>query len=141
MLLICIEIKTKSSANGSRYPDGSLPSRNNKYSLLYEFASGIMDNDELAVMADLLKYDMLLRDNVKTYPAFMEPSAKMREDARRYVEKGRTKAEHVEIFNLDVPHYIKTGDIIKKETPVHFDYLTRTIMDNNASVRIMEDLQ
>lgn len=125
----------------NRYPDGSLPSRNNKYSLLYEFASGIMDNDELAVMADLLKYDMLLRDNVKTYPAFMEPSAKMREDARRYVEKGRTKAEHVEIFNLDVPHYIKTGDVIKKETPVHFDYLTRTIMDNNASVRIMEDLQ
>ena len=125
----------------NRYPDGSLPSRNNKYSLLYEFASGIMDNDELAVMADLLKYDMLLRDNVKTYPAFMEPSDKMREDARRYIEKGRTKAEHVEIFNLDVPHYIKTGDIIKKKTPVHFDYLTRTIMDNNASVRIMEELQ
>lgn len=124
------------------YKDGSLPSRNDKYRILYEFASESLNEGERIVLADLLKYDMLLRDNAKSMPEFMEASAEFKEKARNYLPKGKlTKAEHIEIFNLDVTRFYETGEINIMETPVHFDYLIRTSMDNNGSVRIMEETQ
>ena len=115
-----------------RYADGSLPSKNAKYELLYDYAENVLNSEELRIFKELLKYDMYLRDNVKNMPECIE--------SRQYYGAGKpTKAEHMEIFDIDVFDYGKTGIINERRIVVHFDYLHRTAIDNNAYVRILEE--
>ena len=118
----------------SLYPMGSLPSRNAKYELLYEFALGNSRTEE-SVIVELLKYDMLCRDNLKALPYFIEYDANEAIKARKlWSDTKLTKAEHVEIFKIDIMEYIKSGRILQGEYPLHFDYLNRDGLTNNATI-------
>ncbi len=116
----------------ARYHDGSLPSRTDRYRLLYDFAAERLGENETGIMAELLKYDMLLRDNAKNMPDFMRPNP---------AGKRLTKAEHAEVFSLNVAEYVKSGKIVPEATTVYFNYLNREKTDNNATVKIMEETE
>ena len=51
-----------------RYSDGSLPSRNGKFELLYDFAGDYLNEHDMMVFGEMLRFDMYLRDNVKSLP-------------------------------------------------------------------------
>ena len=119
-----------------KYPSGSLPSRNAKYELLYEFASGYLNDKELAVMTQLLKYDMLTGDNLKSLPAFLKPDYEAAAEARSLIpERKLTKAEHIEIFDIDVPEYVNSGRIMYGKYPLYFNYLKRDALTNKAFIK------
>lgn len=122
-----------------RYLMGSLPSRNDKYRLLYDFSKDFCNEEELKCFSELLKYDMLLRDNLKSPPDFIHmDNGRNIEASRMFDDKKLTKAEHVEVFNVNVAHYINTGNILVEEFPMYFNYLNRDVLTGNALVKIIE---
>lgn len=120
----------------NKYPSGSLPSRIAKYELLYEFAKSYLNENELLVLTQLLKYDMLTGDNLKSLPVFIEPDYESAAIARSLIpERKLTKAEHVEIFDIDVPEFVNTGKIVYGKFPLYFNYLQRNAMTNKAFIK------
>lgn len=118
-----------------RYPMGSLPGRNDKYRLLYDYGAETLETEELEVFRELLKYDMLSRDNLKSPPDFIHMNVDMNLKARRlFGDKKLTKAEHVEVFGINIPHYISTGEVVTGEFPMYFNYLERDVLTGNAIV-------
>lgn len=122
-----------------RYKDGSLPSRNGKFELLYEFAAVRLDKDNLKHFSQLLRFDMYLRENVKALPGCFEFDKDKATAARCFSgERKLTKAEHIEIFEINPLLYEKEGVIKEEKTIVYFDYLNRKF-DNNANTRHLEE--
>ncbi len=119
-----------------RYPLGSLPSRNAKYELFYSFVSERLSKDEQTILAELLKYDMLCKDNLKSYPNFIAPDYETAARARMLIpDRKLTKAEHMEIFKINVLEYLRTGIIEEGEFPIYFNYLERDNLTNNATIK------
>lgn len=119
-----------------KYPSGSLPSRNAKYELLYEFAANYLGENELLILTQLLKYDMLTVDNLKSLPKFIDADYEKAAMARSLIpERKLTKAEHVEIFDIDVLEFVKSGKIVYGEFPLYFNYLQKDALTNKAFIK------
>ena len=122
-----------------RYPMGSLPDKNGKYRLLYDYAGDFLTEQELEVFGELLKYDMLLRDNLKSPPDFIKMDNALNIIASRALrDKKLTKAEHVEVFLVDVLRYLKNGELVKGKFPIYFNYLNRDALTGNAEIQQIE---
>ena len=124
-----------------KYPSGSLPSRNGKYELVYEFFTQFEQIDE-GYLVELLKYDMLCRDNLKSLPYFIKQDNETAIRARKlWPGEKMTKAEHIEIFKIDIQKYINSGVIQEGEFPLHFDYLNRDALTNNATIITITEME
>lgn len=118
-----------------RYPMGSLPGRNDKYRLLHDYGAELLNATKLEYFKEFLKYDMLCRDNLKSPPDFIHMNVEKNLSARRLLgDKKLTKAEHVEVFGINIPHYISTGNVITGEFPMYFNYLDRDVLTGNAII-------
>lgn len=119
----------------NEYPNGSLPSKNGKYELLYRFGCGYLDDKRIKYLGELLKFDMFCRENIKSLPSFLKFD-KVKSDKAGEYAGGRklTKAEHIEIFDIDIPYFMEAGVIREKETAIHFDYMHRDNLFNNALI-------
>ena len=116
-----------------RYAAGSLPSKNGKYELIYDFASDNLNDSDMHIFSELLRFDMYLRENFKNLPSCYSYDKEMAALARNYSgERKLTKAEHIEIFDIN-PISLKAG-----RTVIYFDYLNR-LFDNNAKIKILEE--
>ena len=119
-----------------KYQMGELPGRNDKYRLLYDFGAKHMNGEELEVFSELLKYDMLLRDNLKSPPDFIHMDNNRNISAsRNFRDKKLTKAEHIEVFTIDVENFLKIGSIVTGEFPIYFNYLNRDVLTGNAHTK------
>lgn len=119
-----------------RYPSGSLPSRNAKYELFYDFMKDKISSEESMILGELLKFDMLCKDNLKAFPNFIVPDYDMAARARMLIpDRKLTKAEHMEIFNIDVLKFLHSDIISEGEFPIYFNYLERDNLTNNATIK------
>lgn len=122
-----------------RYSDGSLPSRNGKFELLYDFAGDYLNEHDMMVFGEMLRFDMYLRDNVKSLPECFAFNKDESLRAKRYSgEHKLTKAEHIEIFKINPVEYRDNGNVVCGDTVIYFDYLIRDY-DNNATIKILEE--
>lgn len=122
-----------------RYSDGSLPSRNGKFELLYDFAGDYLNEHDMMVFGELLRFDMYLRDNVKSLPECFAFNKDESLRAKKYSgEHKLTKAEHIEIFKINPVEYRDNGNVVCGDTVIYFDYLIRDY-DNNATIKILEE--
>ena len=120
-----------------KYPSGSLPSRNGKYELFYEFMEDKLSSKDIMVLAELLKFDMLCKDNLKSFPNFLVPDYDMAARARMLIpDRKLTKAEHMEIFKIDVLEFLHSDIITEGEFPIYFNYLERDNLTNNATIKV-----
>ena len=124
-------------------PDGEKHSRIARYDLLLEFIK--KQYEELPLLyCELLLYDIYLRENIKTRPAYFqkENSQELRSVYRHYKEQG--KNVHIEKFQYDIRKYseavkkndevlIKTGPE-KRENYILFDYGIRDKINYEAGV-------
>lgn len=124
-----------------RYGDGSLPSKNAKFELIFDFASIYLGDEDMKFFQELLRFDMYLRENVKNLPACFNFDKDVAAKARSFSgDKKLTKAEHIEIFNINPLSFMKTGIIRQEETIIYFNYLNRQF-DNNAKFKLLEEQQ
>ena len=122
-----------------RYSDGSLPSRNGKFELLYDFARDYLNEHDMMVFGEMLRFDMYLRDNVKSLPECFAFNKDESLRAKKYSgEHKLTKAEHIEIFKINPVEYRDNGNVVCGDTVIYFDYLIRDY-DNNATIKILEE--
>lgn len=122
-----------------RYSDGSLPSRNGKFELLYDFAGDYLNEHDMMVFGEMLRFDMYLRDNVKSLPKCFAFNKDESLRAKKYSgEHKLTKAEHIEIFKINPVEYRDNGNVVCGDTVIYFDYLIRDY-DNNATIKILEE--
>lgn len=122
-----------------RYSDGSLPSRNGKFELLYDFAGDYLNEHDMMVFGEMLRFDMYLRDNVKSLPECFVFNKDESLKAKKYSgEHKLTKAEHIEIFKINPVEYRDNGNVVCGDTVIYFDYLIRDY-DNNATIKILEE--
>ena len=122
-----------------RYSDGSLPSRNGKFELLYDFAGDYLNEHDMMVFGEMLRFDMYLRDNVKSLPECFAFNKDESLRAKKYSgEHKLIKAEHIEIFKINPVEYRDNGNVVCGDTVIYFDYLIRDY-DNNATIKILEE--
>ena len=122
-----------------RYSDGSLPSRNGKFELLYDFAGDYLNEYDMTIFGEMLRFDMYLRDNVKSLPECFSFNKDEALRAKKYSgEHKLTKAEHIEIFKINPVEYRDNGNVVCGDTVIYFDYLMRDY-DKNATIKILEE--
>jgi radical SAM superfamily enzyme YgiQ (UPF0313 family) len=87
------------------------------YAVLYGFGTGLYPS-ESGVFRELLKYDMLVSENIRTFPHFIA-------DNYRYDPKMITKSSATHKFEYDIPDWLENEPgrpLNKTETYVTFKY-------------------
>ena len=132
-------------------------SKNQLYEVLFNFCiqSGLTAENQ-SIAEQLMRFDLLLSDNIKTLPAFMKEdnseefkaikreffnSAQNREkylpDFSGFTSSQLSRMCRVEPFHIDVKEFAESGRIINKKTYILYNYQSRDIITNHAqSVKI-----
>ena len=118
------------------------PARAYRYQILLEFAA-LKDPDNREIYRELLTYDMYLRENLKSRPAFAaEITEEQKQDIRRFYQteeqerrylsaygeydwKQLSRMTHLEPFRYPDPHYVL------------FDYQERNPLNYEAKVQVI----
>lgn len=105
------------------------------YTILFEFFS--TKCTDIAVLKDILKFDMFLNDNLNNLPDWLEHKdikeycraffneeniIKFVPKLREYTPKQVSRMCHLECFDYDIEAWLKGGDINKEQTYILFDY-------------------
>lgn len=102
-----------------------------QYKILLDFskANGRGEKDSF-VLNELLKYDWLLHNKKQYVPEFLDRNHEKNHAYKKNMEKEKGMKIHVEIFNLDVPLYIKERKLKRGDTPVFYDLNLGEIIKN-----------
>ena len=118
------------------------PARAYRYQILLEFAA-LKDPEKCEIYRELLTYDMYLRENLKSRPAFAaEVTEEEKQDIRRFYQteeqerhylpayaeydwKQLSRMTHMEPFRYPEPHYVL------------FDYQERNPLNYEAKVQVI----
>lgn len=121
-----------------------------RYDILLDFFKEQVTDGDAEVFAEILVYDLYLRENLKSRPKFAKEYGEYKKAYREFYEdEERVKAllpgyedysskvlsriTHAEHFSFDVPSVVKTGDVEKQETIIVFDYKNRNPLDHQAT--------
>ena len=129
----------------------SAPSRAYRYQVLLDFACTVAA-DKQALFAELLTFDLYLRENLKSRPDFSPKSSPDRDKLRRFYENeaqtpqflqnydGCTSVQllrmtHIEQFSYPVwkKHSVSCPEKLKTPAYVLFDYKRRNTLTHDAS--------
>ncbi|SET41499.1 B12-binding domain-containing radical SAM protein [[Clostridium] polysaccharolyticum] len=120
-----------------------------RYDILLDFFKEQVNKTDAQVFAEILVYDLYLRENLKSRPkfakdyglykkeyrAFYEEEERVREllpGYEDYSSKVLSRVTHAEHFSFDVPCVVKTGEVVYKDTMIVFDYKNRNPLDHQA---------
>jgi len=116
-------------------------SRIRRYEILLDFyiekvieSNKINKLDEIAVFEELLVLDLYLREDMKSRPKFAKSQMEYKKIFREFYEvsqEDRTST-HLEHFNFDVIISAQTGQAVKKEQLLLFDYSNRDPLSKAA---------
>jgi radical SAM superfamily enzyme YgiQ (UPF0313 family) len=121
-------------------------SRMRRYEILLDFyrevaarADAKQEPEALPLFSELLLYDLFLRENLKTRPAFA-PVNPLQERLRELYHKYNADRGlvHIEQFHYDVIASVREGKVIKSTTTILFDYNNRDPLSKAAGVTIIE---
>ena len=120
-----------------------------RYEILLDFFKERVTDGDVEAFAEILVYDLYLRENLKSRPKFAKDYGEYKklyrefyEDVERvkellpgyedYSSKVLSRVTHAEHFSIDVPAVAKTGVVVKNETIIVFDYKNRNPLDHQA---------
>lgn len=122
-------------------------SRIKRYEILLDFFKELVlesyMSDNITELTDLFKelliYDLCLRENLKSRPAFYTDQVD-KEELKKLYAKYRNKRNniHIELFRFHINYAVLTGNIKLKKLAVIFDYDKRDPINNSAEVEIIE---
>jgi len=120
---------------------GKKYSRQDRYNILFEFFENYCEDGETVEnMAQLLTFDIYLRENAKKRPSFSKDIEEYKKDFYALYRKNERDTKfkeqmiHIDIFDIDVIKYQEEGVIEKKKSFVLFNYNNRNYIDNSAGV-------
>jgi hypothetical protein len=91
------------------------------------------------LFTELLVFDLYLREDLKARPSFSKDSPNKNQLKELYAgyQTGRNQI-HIEPFRFDVEASAITGQVIKKECAVIFDYGSRDPLNKAAKTTVIE---
>lgn len=110
-----------------------------RYEILLEFFQVIEKQEELTkLFAELLLFDLFLREDLKSRPAFTlgKPQNNFKEIYDRY--RKEFQHIHIEAFSFDLEASIREGKPVRKEIILVFDYSHRDPISSSVSYHILE---
>ncbi len=125
-----------------------------RYDILLGFFKEKVSEEYAEVFAEILLYDLYLRENLKSRPKFAKDYAEYKAEYRAFYEedervkellpgytdyssKVMSRVTHAEHFSIDVPAVAKSGEVVKEDTLIVFDYKNRNPLDHQAkAIRI-----
>ena len=96
----------------------------------------MVDNPDLFM--ELLIHDAYLRDNCKTRPSFAERE----NDVSGGICRDRrisARLYHAEKYSYDIDNFIKTGNVIKNDTIILYNYGKRDDITYNVEYQCIEE--
>lgn len=130
---ISLYYKNKKNIKGSQY------SRQDRYNILYNFFESICSDEKSRhIMAQIMTYDIYLRENAKKRPFFAGDTKKDKKslyELYRVADKNRNeKYIHLEHFDIDILRYSNENVIEYRDMYLMFDYSVRNPINNDALV-------
>lgn len=121
-----------------------------RYDILLDFFKQAVPEGDEKVFAEILVYDLYLRENLKSRPKFAKDTSDYKNVFREfygdeervkrllpgyedYSSKVLGRITHAEHFSVDVPSTVRTGKAVKQETIIIFDYKNRNPLDHQAT--------
>ncbi len=121
-----------------------------RYDILLDFFKEIVREGEQEAFAEILVYDLYLRENLKSRPKFARDYSDYKKEYREFYEdeervrmvlpgygdyssKVLSRITHAEYFSIDVLESARTGKVIKKDSIIVFDYKNRNPLDHQAT--------
>lgn len=127
--------------------DSIAHSRLKRYEILLDFyneqvlESFMSDSRKQAadLFKELLVFDLYLRENLKSRPAFYAEWPDKEKLKKLYEEhRNGRKLIHIELFSFDIINSALTGRAIPKNIAVIFDYAKRDALNYSAEAQIIE---
>lgn len=109
------------------------PKRSYRYEILLAFAAR-KEPEKEELYKELLTFDMYLRENLKSRPAFARDLTEWKQEIRKFFQNGKNdKSTHLEAFYYPVQ---EEGELKKREEPewLLFDYEQRNPLTFEANV-------
>ncbi len=147
------------------YENNHYSSRSHKriarYDILLEFAKELYEirNFEIDIEAfkEILVYELYLRENLKSRPEFAKPNDNIKEmyikifqkedltfkyleGYKGYTNKQISRLTHIERFSIDILKTSQTGQTVKCDNYILFDYLNRSLLNHSANTIIINQL-
>lgn len=125
-----------------------------KYNILREFLREHIEENRWDIVDEIMLYDMYLRENVKGRPVWAKDTAKYKKEwktlyrengekffpeevqAGTYDSKKAANQSHIEVFEIDIKKFERSGEIEQKEVFCLFDYSRRNPL--NYAARTVE---
>lgn len=145
------------------YEEYTIPGQSHGRIKRYEMLIDFMKNEKLIKpqihmegFMELLVHDLYLRENLKSRPSFTGDLERVKEKSRAFYQSDNiyeflkvTKEDykpnqlkpyvHIERYEYDIDHMIKTGEVKKKEHYVIYDYMNRDKLTYDANVGILDE--
>ena len=121
-----------------------------KYNILREFLREHIDKNEWDTLDEIMLYDMYLRENVKGRPAWAKDTTQYKKEwkalyreqgeklfpedvqAGTYDSKRAANQSHIEVFEIDIKKFERSGQVEKKQVFCLFDYSRRNPLNRAA---------
>lgn len=125
-----------------------------RYDILLDFFHEYVPEGDADAFAEILVYDLYLRENLKSRPKFARDYGEFKAQYRKFYEneervrellpgyedyssKVLSRVTHAEHFTIDVPSVAKSGKVVKNDNIVVFDYKNRNPLDHQATAIIV----
>lgn len=123
---------------------GLSQSRLNRYYLLLEFFEQLpnVGEKERNAFAEILLYDLYLREKLKSRPSFARDTMLSKSLMRELLEGHRdvmndVKLYHIEPFTIDIQKTITSGKVIEAQQYIFFDYDHRDRLSHDATTTVL----
>ncbi len=130
-------------------------SRLTRYHILLDWC---MENEigDIALIKELMLYDLYLRENLKSRPAFVTDIPEEKEEIQRlyhkediireklphyeaYNWKQISRMTHMEVFHYDLEEAVRSGKTKERKQYILFDYKRREPLHNQGTVWIIKE--
>lgn len=123
---------------------GLSQSRINRYHILFEFFKQLdqITEQEMEAFAQILLYDLYLREKLKSRPNFARDTMLEKATVRNLLEGHQeivagVKTFHIEPFTIDVGATIERGTVVETDQFIFFDYDHRDRLSHDATATVL----
>lgn len=114
-----------------------------RYEILLDFIEECFDTKIVSVAKQIMIFDLYHRERLKTRPSFAPYPEEYKKVFKAYMTSQGTSKKgeqiHLEHFDYDIVEAVFSGDIVKKDLFIKFDYQKKSMLRGEAEFTILTE--
>lgn len=114
-----------------------------RYEILLDFIEECFDTKIVSVAKQIMIFDLYHRERLKTRPSFAPYPEEYKKVFKAYMTSQGTSKKgeqiHLEHFDYDIVEAVFSGDIVKKDLFIKFDYQKKSMLHGEAEFTILTE--